>query len=192
MRNINWTYYTTKTIVNMFMIGAAAISFSHIVDVATTAGLTWEAWTVPFFVDGIALLGKIGRSKRFTETTQRAGLYLMGFGGLLSLGANVAAGDNLGQQGYGVLVVVGFVLTEWYAGKLEAAPAPTTEQAKATKPSRTITEQEKAARKRAGYAKMTAPEKAAWTKAYVARIARTAPSSPAVGYAIPTVAELLP
>jgi hypothetical protein len=42
--------------------------------------------------------------------------------GLLSLTCNVTAGDNLGQQLYGVLVVAGFVTTEWYASKLQAAP----------------------------------------------------------------------
>jgi hypothetical protein len=42
--------------------------------------------------------------------------------GLLSLTCNVTAGDNLGQQLYGVLVVAGFVTTEWCASKLQAAP----------------------------------------------------------------------
>jgi hypothetical protein len=42
--------------------------------------------------------------------------------GLLSLTCNVTAGDNLGQQLYGVLVVAGFVTTEWYASKLQAVP----------------------------------------------------------------------
>jgi len=120
----NWTYVTTVVIVYAFMLGAAAISFSHIVDVSHTLGLSWEAWTVPFFVDGIAVLGKIGRSHKFAATTQRAGLVLMTGAGMLSLACNVMAGDNLGQQLYGVLVVAGFVTTEWYASKLQAAPAP--------------------------------------------------------------------
>jgi hypothetical protein len=120
----NWTYVTTVVIVYAFMLGAAAISFSHIVDISHTLGLRWEAWTVPFFVDGIAVLGKIGRSRKFAAKTQRAGLYLMTGAGLLSLACNVMAGDNLGQQLFGVLVVAGFVTTEWYAAKLEAAPAP--------------------------------------------------------------------
>lgn len=191
MRKINWTYWITAVVVHMFLIGAAAISFSHIVDVSTTMGLTWEAWTVPFFIDGIAVLGKVGRSRKFAATTQRAGLWLMAIGGALSLAANVAAGDNPGQQAYGVLVVCGFVLTEWYAGKLEKAPAPVAEPAPAAKPRRVISEQEKAARKRAGYSNMTATEKAAWTKRYQERIARTAPQSPA--WALkgqPTAAEL--
>lgn len=192
MRNINWTYWITAVVVHMFLIGAAAISFSHIVAVSTTMGLTWEAWTVPFFIDGIAVLGKVGRSRKFAASTQKAGLWLMGIGGALSLAANVAAGENDGQKAYGVLVVAGFVLTEWYAGKLEKAPAPVAEEAAPAKPRRKVSEQEKAARKRAGYSNMSATEKAAWTKRYNERIARTAPTSgaPIPAGSVPTDAEL--
>lgn len=192
LRTLNWTYYIVKTVVYGFLFGAAAISFSHIVDVSTTMGLTWEAWTVPFFIDGLAVLGKIGRSRKFAPKTQRAGLVLMAIGGALSLGANWSAGDNDGQRWYGVLVVAGFIIAEWYAGKLEAAPAAQNDEpAPTAKPRRVIGEQEKAARKRAGYSNMTATEKAAWTKRYQERIARTAPQSPA--WAVkgqPTAAEL--
>jgi len=123
MRKHNWTYITSVIVVYLFIVGTAAVSFSHIVDVSRTLGLGWEAWTVPFLVDGIAVLGKVGRSDKFAASTQRAGLALMAGAGVLSLTCNVMAGDNLGQQLYGVLVVAGFVTTEWYAGKLKPAPA---------------------------------------------------------------------
>lgn len=120
----NWTYILVAVIVRAFMVGAAAISFMHIVATSRALGLGWEAWTVPGFIDGLAVLGLIGRSDRFAPATQRAGLRLMSGAGLLSLACNVYAGHNLGQRLYGVLVVAGFIAAEWYAMKLRPAPAP--------------------------------------------------------------------
>lgn len=117
----NWTYRIAVTIVYTFLIAAAAGSFTDIVKCAHMLGLHWQAWTVPALLDGVALMGKLGRSQRFADRTRRAGLRLMVFGGLLSLAANVAAGDNAGQRVYGALLVIGFLLVEWYAGHL--APA---------------------------------------------------------------------
>lgn len=118
----NWTYLIAVTLVYAFLLAAAAGSFLHIVETSHKLGLDWEAWTVPFLIDGIALMGKLGRSNRFAAKTQRAGMRLMLFGGTLSLAANVYAGDNAGQRAYGVLLVVGFLVVEWYAGKLSPAP----------------------------------------------------------------------
>lgn len=123
----NWTYTAAVVIVYGFLTAAAAGSFMHIVETAHKLGLDWQAWTVPFLIDGVALMGKLGRSRRFATRTQRAGLSLILFGGTLSLAANVYAGDNTGQRAYGVLLVLGFVLVEWYAGQLapaEADPQP--------------------------------------------------------------------
>lgn len=127
--NRNWTYLLVALIVRAFMLGAAAISFTHIVATSHSLGLGWEAWTVPGFVDGLAVLGLIGRSKRFAAETQRAGLVLMAGAGALSLACNVYAGHNLGQQLYGVLVVAGFIAAEWYSMKLRPAPAVVAELA---------------------------------------------------------------
>jgi len=99
-------------IVCLFMLCAAIISFTHIVDVSHTLGLGWEAYTAPFFIDGFAVLGKIGRSRRFADSTRSAGLKVMAAAGLVSLAANVTAGDNLGEQLYGVLVVSGFIAAD--------------------------------------------------------------------------------
>lgn len=118
------TYWTVKTIVTLFMLGAAVVSFMHIVHTAAMLGLGLERWTVPFIVDGLAVLGLIGRSNRFAEKTQRAGLKLTIGAGALSLAANVAAGENVGQRFYGALIVAAFVTAEWYGAKLSPAPAP--------------------------------------------------------------------
>lgn len=122
-RHHNWTYLLVAAIVRIFMVGAAAISFMHIVATSRMLGLSWEAWTVPGFVDGLAILGLVGRSDRFAAATQRAGLALMAGAGSLSLACNVYAGHNLGQQLYGVLVVAGFITAEWYSMRLRPAPA---------------------------------------------------------------------
>jgi hypothetical protein len=119
----NRTYLLVATIVRAFMLGAAGVSFTHIVATAHSLGLAWEAWTVPLVVDGLAVLGLVGRSARFAPATQRAGLRLMVGAGLLSLACNVYAGHNLGQRLYGALIVAAFVVAEWYAAQLRPAPA---------------------------------------------------------------------
>lgn len=171
LRQVNWTYVVVKVVVLMFMGGAAAISFGHIVDVSATLGLTWEAYTVPFFIDGLAILGLVGRTDKFDRQTKRAGMVLVAFAGSLSLAANVTAGDNLGQQCYGALVVCGFALAEWFAGRMKAAPAPVPVVDEATRAKRSEAARKAAATRRANARKRR-------------RVSATAPVSPA------TVAEI--
>jgi hypothetical protein len=116
-------YRITKSLVYVQAVGAAAISFSHIVEVGLRFGLGWQAWVAPFLIDGFAILGTIGRSPSFAEATRKAGLRLMIAAGLVSLACNVTAGTNIGQRAFGVLVVAGYITAEWYASKMHAAPA---------------------------------------------------------------------
>jgi hypothetical protein len=175
----NWTYLITKTIVTCFMVGAAVISFTHIIEASEGLGVTsWQAWTVPFFVDGIAVLGLIGRSDRFAASTRKAGLALTLAAGSLSLTCNVLAGHNLGERLYGVLVVLAFVGTEAYAAKMHAAPkaaaAPTAaEIAAADLAARRSAAATKAAATRKANAAAKARETAKANRAEAARI-RTA------------------
>lgn len=149
MKSINWTYVAVKTVVLAFMAGAATISFGHIVETSHVLGLTWEAYTVPFFVDGLAVLGLIGRTSAFDRSTNRAGWVLILTAGSASLAANIFAGHNLGQQLYGGLVVVGFGLAEWYATKLKAAPAPVPMVDEATRAKRSEAARKAAATRKA-------------------------------------------
>lgn len=116
-----------RIVVWFFLIGAALISFSHIVHVSQMLGLGWESWTVPAFVDGIAIVGKVSMLPRFSAAFRRSGFKLLMFGGVLSLAANVAAGSNWGERAFGVLVVAGFMILESHATKADrtavAAPA---------------------------------------------------------------------
>jgi hypothetical protein len=59
--------------------------------------------------------------ERFPDAFRRSGRKLLMLGGTLSLAANVYAGHNAGQRGFGVLVVGGFMLLEHHAGKAASA-----------------------------------------------------------------------
>ncbi|MES2211018.1 MAG: hypothetical protein V4515_12700 [Chloroflexota bacterium] len=189
-----------RAVVWIFMIGAAAISARHIVHVSQMLGLGWESYTVPAFIDGIAIVGKVSMLVDFSHPFRKSGFRLLMFGGTLSLAANVFAGSNWGQRGFGVLIVAGFMILESHATKADrtAIAEPEVEPVEIEAPAPVkvrVTEAEKAARKRAGYDGKSRADKAAWSKAYRARIARqqeaTAPTSPGrVPVAAPAAAEL--
>jgi hypothetical protein len=128
-------YTVVSIIVNFFMLGAAAISFTHIITASAKLGLVnWQAYTVPFFIDGLAILGMIGRTHSIAArtddpaATKRFGFRLQLGAGALSLAANVFAGHNLGEKLFGILVVAGFVVTEKYSEKLVTRTAQTAPQ----------------------------------------------------------------
>lgn len=114
-----------QIVIWIFLIGAAVISFSHIVHVGQMLGLTGESWLAPFFIDGIAIVGKISMLPRFRKAFRDSGFKLLMFGGVLSLAANVAAGANWGQRAFGVLVVAGFMILENHATKAGAQAVAT-------------------------------------------------------------------
>lgn len=170
---VDWQLVISKLITRLFMIGTAAVSFTHIVTVGERMGLGWEAWTVPFLVDGIAVLGLVGRSRRFAPATRTAGLVLVTTGGALSLTCNVMAGHNLGTKLYGVLIVGGFMLTEWYSAKLALTPTRAAQDAAR----RSESARQGAATKRTRQAAQQAPS--APKRSRKARPPAMAPVSPA-------------
>ncbi len=129
----NVTYYLAKTIVLGFAVGCLYFSFSHTIELAHMLGATGaQAYSTPAFVDGFMLLGRLGMSPKFDASTNKIGRRMMTVGALLSLAANIAAGQTAGDRIIGALVVIGFLVTEWYAGKLRPAPqAPLTPAQKA-------------------------------------------------------------
>jgi hypothetical protein len=121
----NVTYYLAKAIVIGFAAGCLYFSFNHTIHLAHMLGATGaQAYSTPAFVDGFMLLGRLGMADAFDASTRKIGRRMMVVGALLSLIANVAAGQTLGDRIIGALVVIGFLVTEWYAGKLKPAPAP--------------------------------------------------------------------
>ncbi len=119
------TFVLAMVIVVGFAAGCLCFSFSHTIHLAHMLGATGtQAYTSPAFVDGFMLLGRLGMSPAFDASTRRIGRRMMTIGAILSLIANVAAGQTHGDRIIGALVVAGFLVTEWYAGKLKPAPAP--------------------------------------------------------------------
>jgi hypothetical protein len=129
----NTIYYIAKLITLGFAAGCLYFSFSHTILLAQMLGASGaQAYTSPAFIDGIMLLGRLGMAEAFDATTRKIGRWMLVGGALLSLAANIAAGRNAGERILGGLVVGGFLLTEWYAGKLKPAPpAELTPQQKA-------------------------------------------------------------
>jgi len=76
-------------------------------------GLTgWEAWSAPFIIDGIAIMGMVMRGDEFSTHTRKIGFRVQLGMGLASLAANVFAAHSLGGIIFGVAVVAVFVLAE--------------------------------------------------------------------------------
>jgi len=115
-----------KVIASAFLLAAVVISFSHIIHAAEKLQVTtWQAWTAPFFIDGFMLLGMLGGSARFAESTQRTAAKLRLGAVLASLVANVYAGETVGDRMYGGLIVAGFLTAEWFVSRIKAAPTAT-------------------------------------------------------------------
>lgn len=126
----NYPLIFIRSVTWILMLMAAFISASHIVHVSQTLGLHgWYAYTTPGFIDVIAIAGKLSMLSRFDAypAFQRSGRWMLIAGGTLSLAANIGAGANWGERGYGVLIVGGFLLLENHltkaAGKVKESPA---------------------------------------------------------------------
>lgn len=110
-----------KAITRLYFAAAIVLSFLHLVHAARKGGLTWESWTVPFMVDGIAIMGLTMRSEDFAGRTRRIGFRVQIVAGLLSLAGNVYAAHNAGTAVFGVAVVALFVFSEWLSDQIESA-----------------------------------------------------------------------
>jgi uncharacterized protein DUF2637 len=138
---------TIAVIVRLYLVAALAASFSHIITSAHKLGLDgWEAWSAPFIIDGIAIMGMVMRGNEFSARTRKIGFRVQLGMGLASLAANVYAADSIGGIIFGVAVVAVFVLAEWLSDNMESAQA---EQAR-------LAAIEAAERKAAGVAKRCA------------------------------------
>ena len=103
-----------KLIIKLYFLGALAVSFMHIVGAAHKLDLMgWQSYTTPFSIDGIAVIGMVMRSARWSTDTNRLGFRVQVTAGLLSLACNVYAGNTIGERIYGVVIVALFVFSEW-------------------------------------------------------------------------------
>lgn len=117
----NTKHATVKLIVKGYFFGALAVSACHIVEASHKLHLDgWQAYTTPFAIDGIAVIGLIMRSDSFASATQKLGFRVQMIAGLLSLLCNVYAGSTAGERIYGVMIVALFLFSEWLSGRLES------------------------------------------------------------------------
>lgn len=113
-----------NVIVRFYFVAALAGSFTHIIEAAFKVGLSgWEAWSTPFMIDGLAIIGMVMRTEAFSKATRKLGFRVQVIMGVLSLVANVYAADNLGGVIYGVAIVALFLAAEWLSERLESAQA---------------------------------------------------------------------
>jgi hypothetical protein len=121
-----------RGITKLYFVAALAGSFTHIITAAHKTGLVgWEAWSTPFMIDGLAVIGMVMRSEAFSQTTRRTGLRVQAVMGLVSLVANVYAASTVGGVLYGVAVVALFLAAEWLTGQLAPASVDQAAEAKA-------------------------------------------------------------
>lgn len=100
------------------LVLAAFVSASHIVDTAGTLGLSgWSRYAAVALIDFVAIVGKLSMHEDFKPAFRKSGFRLLMAGGVLSLAANVYAGNNLGEKSFGALTVGVFMLLEHHATK---------------------------------------------------------------------------
>lgn len=111
--------FLVKAIVKLYFIGALAASFTHIMHAWSKIGLHgWQDVTTPFAIDGIAVIGMVMRSERWSDSTNKIGFRVQIGAGSLSLACNVFAGSNIGERVYGALIVALFLFSEWLSDHL--------------------------------------------------------------------------
>jgi len=113
-----------KLIVRAYFLYALYASAGHIIHTANKLGLYGrDAYAWPALIDGIAVIGMVMRSERWSTRTRRIGLRVQCCAGLLSLAANVYAGNTIGQRINGVMIVALFVVSEWLVDNMETRAA---------------------------------------------------------------------
>ncbi len=110
-----------QAIVKLYFVGALAGSFVHIISAAEKLGLSgWEAWSTPFMIDGLALIGMVMRSDDFSAATRKLGFRVQVVMGAFSLVANVYAAKSVGGVIYGVMIVALYIAAEWITDRIES------------------------------------------------------------------------
>lgn len=154
----NRTYLTAKTITRLIAVLAVAMSFTHIVHLFNSLGLTgWQAYAMPIFIDGFAFLGILARSSQFAPETRKLGMRFQIAATLVSLAANIGAGQTCGGRVAGALVVIGYVAAEILAERMRPIEAAKANDAKAK---RSAAAKKAAATRKANAAKVRKPLRA--------------------------------
>lgn len=111
------------------LIYVAFVSRDHITHIGQLMNIEpYQAETLFVLIDLPALVGKALQLPVFAHSTRRFGRKLTYFSGALSLACNVIAGfvaGGWGPAGYGVFIVVMFVIMETAVMKIKPAAAVT-------------------------------------------------------------------
>lgn len=122
--------WIVRRIVNLYFVAALILSFTHIMTTGHKLHTTgWQVWFWPFMLDGIAVIGMVMRTDKWSDHTNKVGFRVQMVAGTLSLGANVYAGNTVGDIITGVGAVGLFLFAEWLSDQLETR---TEAQAEAT------------------------------------------------------------
>lgn len=155
---------------------AAVSSYGHQVHLLARAeldplfGLVPSEWITPLTVDSLAIVALMVRMEAsVTATTRKWALLPLVLAGGLAIAANVAEAKNVVQVTVGIWTVLSYIVAEIFVAKMERKAAPA---AQPTSVKTKVTEAEKLARKRAGYADMSKTERATWTRTYRERVSR--------------------
>src|ERR1700755_1125715 len=112
---------TAKLISRGYFVLALVVIFRHLIHAGMKGGLTWEAYLIPFMVDGIAMMGMLLRGEEFASKTRKIGFRTQIGAGVLSLAGNVYAAHNVGGMVLGVAVVGLFIFAEWLTDQIHSA-----------------------------------------------------------------------
>jgi hypothetical protein len=172
-----------KTVAYLIAAIAAVSSYGHQVHLLGRAlldplfGIIPAEWVTPVTVDSLAIVALMVReSDDVTERTKRWALLPLVLAGGLSIAANVAEAHTIVAIVVGVWTVLAYIIAELFVAKMERKAKVV--ETLVPRVTFTVTEAEKAARKRAGYASMSTTERAEWTRKYRARKRAVAPVSP--------------
>lgn len=193
--NINFNNINYRRVGYFLAIGsvtavAARVSYSHILDVTLIAGQPADvAVVLPLAIDGMLLAASLAMAEDKANGRRPRGWARFGFwfGAGISLACNIAS--TIVHATVPALLplaifiaalapVLLLITVEIMARPGKAIAAGAVADVARAKTLRTPEDRLDAARRRAGYVNMTTTEKAAWTKRYNERIARTAPKSP--------------
>lgn len=150
-------FLAAKTLTIAIAILAAVISYTHIVHGFQLLGLTgWEAYAAPVFIDGFAVLGLLARQPQFAPETRKLGERFQIAATVVSLVANIGAGESAGGMIFGAMVVLGYLAAEYLAERMRPVAAHQADQAKAR---RSAAAAKAAATRKANATKTRAPQR---------------------------------
>jgi hypothetical protein len=111
-----------KVVAKLYFVGALAASFMHLIESGHKLELqAWETWTLPFMIDGFALVGMLMRGSEFSKATRKLGFRIQMGMGAVSLAGNVYAAHNRGGIAYGIAIVAMYLFLEYVSDRIQGA-----------------------------------------------------------------------